>query len=109
MSLLKCLLIGAVTLAATVLQPLVSGTTAHAVFNFAQTRLQLFCFGAHRRGGRGTSHAYFCRMQTTSRTEDREADLHPRGERKLRADAECWLVLASRLEQLEATLFFTDC
>jgi hypothetical protein len=33
-----------------------------------------------------------------------EAELHPRRGKKLRADAGCWLVLADRMEQLEASM-----
>jgi hypothetical protein len=33
-----------------------------------------------------------------------EAEHHPRRRKKLRADAECWLVLADLMERLEASL-----
>jgi hypothetical protein len=33
-----------------------------------------------------------------------EAELHPRRRKKLRADAECWLVLADRMKWMEASL-----
>jgi hypothetical protein len=33
-----------------------------------------------------------------------EAECHPRGEKKLRADAECWMVLADRVERLESSM-----
>ena len=33
-----------------------------------------------------------------------EAELHPPGERKLRADAECWMVLADRMERLKSSM-----
>jgi len=33
-----------------------------------------------------------------------KAECHPRGEKKLRADAECWMVLADRVERLESSM-----
>jgi hypothetical protein len=33
-----------------------------------------------------------------------EAECHPRGEKKLRADAECWMVLADRVERLKSSM-----
>jgi hypothetical protein len=43
-----------------------------------------------------------CRQRAEQKIAD--ADLNARRRKKLRADAECWLVLADRMEQLESSL-----
>lgn len=48
-----------------------------------------------------------CRQRAEQKTTEAalpEAALQPRRRKKLRADAECWLVLADRLEILEVSL-----
>jgi len=41
-----------------------------------------------------------CRARAEQKIAD--VELRPRHKRKLRADAECWLVLADKMERLEA-------
>jgi hypothetical protein len=74
------------------------------VFCFAQTPARTFCLIAPPRGP--ARNAMLASAECRQRAEHKtgEAALQPRRRKKLRADAECWLVLADRMEQLESSL-----